>query len=112
MKDHSGNGALKLPRIFALRMAAAFLMRYGYDAVYSVCFRLDMPHVLGDPGRNMTGAIRGGDNGDVIARPDIAILALITHKGRHLLRREELSDRRPRRVFILAPAEIRHRVMR
>jgi hypothetical protein len=53
MEDHPGDGALKLPSIFALRMAAAFLMWDGDDAVHTVRLWLDMPQLLSDARHNV-----------------------------------------------------------
>jgi len=43
------DGAFKLPGVFALRMAAAFLMCDGDDAVHTVRLRPDVPQLVGDP---------------------------------------------------------------
>src|SRR5262245_28960801 len=107
MKDHPGDGALKLPRVLALRMAAAFLMWAGDYAASNLRLRPDVAQWLGDARHDVARAIGGCDDSDVIARAHVAILALIAHKGRNLLRREELGGGRPRRVLVIAPAKIR-----
>src|SRR5262245_18414071 len=93
-------------------MAAAFLMRDGDDSIDSVSVGAYIPQSLGYSHRDMTGTVRRGDDGNVIARAHVAVFARVAHERSGLFGRKIFGHGRARGVLVIPAAEIGRDVVR
>ena len=91
MRKHSAERPLQLHRIRTDRMAAAFAVRKG-DHTVDVRRQRLVVEALRDQFRGVRRAVTGRDHGDVVARPDAAVLARIAEEGRHFRGRFGVGD--------------------